>query len=69
MITFSVFIALHLEIQKKVDQQFALGANVTIIGPVHVGNNVIIGAGSVVVKDILDNCIAVGNPCKPIKFL
>ena len=47
----------------------ALGANVTIIGPVHVGNNVIIGAGSVVVKDILDNCIAVGNPCKPIKFL
>lgn len=28
-----------------------------------------IGAGSVVVKDIPDNCIAVGNPCKPIKFL
>ncbi len=47
----------------------SLGANVTIIGPVHVGNNVTIGAGSVVVKDIPDNCIAVGNPCKPIKFL
>lgn len=46
-----------------------LGVNVTIIGPVKIGNNVIIGAGSVVVKDIPDNCIAVGNPCKPIKFL
>lgn len=44
-----------------------LGANVTIIGPVHIGNNVTIGAGSVVVKDIPDNCVAVGNPCKPIK--
>ena len=46
-----------------------LGANVTVIGPVHIGNNVTIGAGSVVVKDIPDNCVAVGNPCKPIKYL
>lgn len=47
----------------------SLGANVTIIGNVHIGNNVTIGAGSVVVKDIPNNCIAVGNPCKPIRFL
>lgn len=46
-----------------------LGVNVTIIGPVKVGNNVIIGAGSVVVKDIPDNCLAVGNPCKPIRTI
>lgn len=46
-----------------------LGCNVTIIGPVHIGNNVTIGAGSVVVKNIPDNCVAVGNPCKPIKFI
>lgn len=46
-----------------------LGANVTIIGPVHIGNNVIIGAGSVVVKDIPDNSVAVGNPAKVIKKL
>lgn len=46
-----------------------LGVSVCIIGPVHIGNNVTIGAGSVVVKDIPDNCIAVGNPCKPIKYL
>lgn len=46
-----------------------LGVNVTILGPVIVGNNVTIGAGSVVVKDIPDNCVAVGNPCKPIRFI
>ncbi len=46
-----------------------LGVNVLIIGAVHIGNNVVIGAGSVVVKDIPDNCVAVGNPCKPIKFV
>lgn len=46
-----------------------LGVNVSIIGGVTIGNNVTIGAGSVVVKDIPDNCVAVGNPCKPIKFL
>lgn len=46
-----------------------LGSNVCIIGEVRIGNNVRIGAGSVVVKDIPDNCIAVGNPAKVIRHL
>lgn len=46
-----------------------LGSSVTIVGGVHIGNNVIIGAGSVVVKDIPDNVIAVGNPAKVIKTI
>lgn len=46
-----------------------LGASVTIIGNVHIGNNVIIGAGSVVVKDLPDNCVAAGNPAKVIRYL
>ncbi len=45
-----------------------LGANVTVIGPVRIGNNVTVGAGAVVVKDLPDNCIAVGNPAKVIKY-
>lgn len=44
-----------------------LGAHVCIVGGVRIGNNVQIGAGSVVVKDIPDNCIAVGNPARVIK--
>ena len=45
----------------------SLGANVTIIGGVHIGNNVVIGAGTVVVKDIPDNCVVVGNPARIIR--
>ena len=33
----------------------------------HKANNVVIGAGSVVTKDIPDNVIAVGNPCRVIR--
>ena len=36
---------------------------------VHIGNNVIIGANSLVNKDIPDNCVAAGNPCKVIMGL
>ena len=43
------------------------GGNVTVLGGVTIGDNAVIGAGSVVVKDIPANSIAVGNPCKPIK--
>jgi serine O-acetyltransferase len=44
-----------------------VGANVVIIGPISIGNNVIIGAGSVVVKDIPENVIVAGNPAKVLK--
>ena len=47
----------------------ALGASVTIIGHVRIGDNVTVGAGSVVVKDIPDNCIVAGNPAKVIRYL
>ena len=35
--------------------------------PITIGNNVIIGANSLVNKDITSNSVAVGNPCKVIK--
>ena len=47
----------------------SLGANVTIIGPVHVGNNVTVAAGAVVVKDVPDNWIVAGVPAKIIKTI
>ena len=40
-----------------------------VLPGVTIGNNVTIGAGSVVTKDIPDNVVAVGNPCKVIKFI
>ncbi|GGH17238.1 serine acetyltransferase [Mucilaginibacter phyllosphaerae] len=41
-----------------------VGANVCIIGDVTIGDNVIIGAGAVVIKDVPDNSVAVGNPAR-----
>lgn len=46
-----------------------LGARVTILPGVSIGDRVIVAAGSVVVKDIPPNCIVGGNPAKFIKEL
>ena len=39
-----------------------------VLGGVHIGNNVVIGAGSVVTKDIPDNYLAFGDPCRPVRL-
>ena len=44
-----------------------IGGSVTILPGVTIGDNVTIGAGSVVIKDIPSNTVAVGNPCKVTK--
>lgn len=44
-----------------------LYTNVTVLGPVRIGNNTTIGAHSLVFKSIPDNCLAAGSPAKIIK--
>lgn len=44
-----------------------LGARVSVLPGVTIGENAIVGTGSVVTKDIPDNCIAVGNPAHVIR--
>jgi len=44
----------------------AIGSNVTLL-PVTVGKDSEVGAGSVVTKDVPDNCVVVGNPARIIK--
>ena len=46
-----------------------IGGSVTILPGVHIGNNVTVGAGAVVTKDIPDGCIAAGNPARVIKTI
>ena len=45
-----------------------INTGVTILGPVTIGNNVTIGAGAVVNKDVPDNAIVAGVPAKVIKI-
>ena len=44
-----------------------IGGNVCVLPGVTIGDDCVIGAGSVVVKDIPPHSVAVGNPCKVIK--
>lgn len=44
-----------------------IAGNVTICGGVTIGNGCVIGGGSVVTRDIPDNTLAVGTPCRVIR--
>ena len=44
-----------------------IGAGVIIVPGVRIGKNTVIGGGSVVTKDIPDNVVAVGNPCRVLR--
>lgn len=45
------------------------GGGVQVLPGVTIGSNVVIGSGSVVTKDIPDNVVALGNPCKVLRAI
>ena len=47
----------------------SIGSNATILCGVTIGENALIGAGSMVTKDVPDNAVVAGNPAKIIKYL
>lgn len=54
-------------IEVSVGDNVWIGGNTVILPGVHIGSNTVIGAGSVVTKDIPEWVIAAGNPCKVIR--
>lgn len=46
-----------------------LGLRTTILPGVAIGDNVVVGAGSVVTRDLPSDCVAVGAPAKPLRAL
>jgi putative colanic acid biosynthesis acetyltransferase WcaB len=51
----------------RIGNNVDIGANVCIIGGITIGDNVIIGAGSVVTKDVPADCVVVGNPARVLE--
>ena len=58
-----------LEYAKEIDvgNNVWIGGNVVVLPGVKIGDNTVIGAGSVVTKDIPSGVVAFGNPCRVIK--
>jgi len=46
----------------------SIGSNATILCGITIGENALVGAGAVVVKDVPANTVVVGNPAKIIKY-
>lgn len=57
----------NLHSDTYIGKQCFIGANAIIMCGVKIGNNVVVGSGAIVTKDVPSNCIVVGNPAKVIK--
>ena len=57
----------QFSIPVRIEDDVWIGANVVILPGVTIGKNSVIGAGSVVTKNIPDNVVAVGNPCQVLR--
>lgn len=57
----------NMKVNTYVGDRCFLGANCIIMPGVKIGDEVIVGAGAVVTKDVPSNCIVVGNPAKIIR--
>ncbi|MGB9430985.1 MAG: acyltransferase [Candidatus Acidiferrum sp.] len=55
--------------QTRVCKGASIGSGSTILSKITVGENAIVGAGSVVTKDVPANAIVAGNPAKVLRFL
>ena len=59
--------ALQYNLPVHIGRNCWLGAGVVVLPGVTIGDNSVIGAGSIVTKDIPANVVAVGNPCKVLR--
>jgi acetyltransferase-like isoleucine patch superfamily enzyme len=53
----------------RVKKGSSIGSGATILANVTIGENALVGAGSVVTRDVPDNAIVVGNPARVVRML
>jgi acetyltransferase-like isoleucine patch superfamily enzyme len=58
----------HVE-ETRVKNGASLGSSVTVLCGITIGENSIVGAGSVVLKDVPDNVIVAGNPARVLRAI
>ena len=51
----------------RIGKRYFIGANAIIMCGVRIGDNVVVGSGAIVTKDVPSGCIVAGNPAKIIK--
>lgn len=59
----------HYSLAIHIGKNVWIGSNSVILPGVTIGDNAVIGAGSIVTKDIPENVVAVGNPCKVLRSI
>lgn len=57
----------HIDDKPWIGDNVKICGGAIVIGKITIGNNVTVGAGAVVTKDVPDNCVVVGNPARIIK--
>ena len=66
-IIFSHDFSRNLHMNTCLGKKCFIGANAIVMCGVSIGDEVIVGAGTIVTKDLPSHCIAVGNPARIIK--
>jgi acetyltransferase-like isoleucine patch superfamily enzyme len=60
----------HWKVEPTVIRKGAsIGSGATVLANVSVGENAIVGAGSVVTKDVPPGCIVAGNPARVLRYI
>lgn len=53
----------------RIEDGASIGANATLLPGITIGKNSMIGAGSVVTKDVPENAVVAGNPAKIMRYI
>lgn len=66
--TRNIYVGTDLDRAVNIGANCWIGSNCIILPGVTIGENTVIGAGSIILRDLPPNCLAIGRPAVPVKF-